>query len=129
MLYTCDTKGHKNCDCTKNQRQHVYLLNINRQALSQYIALHCNNRFELDFKQNNNICTHFRKRPKLSNKCFDYFRTLLKKTDSDNFSCRTHGFRAKSFQELRCRGYPMTDIRIFSFENLERNGRTDGLDH
>ena len=35
----------------QNQRQHIYLLNMNQQALSQYIALRCNHRFKLDIKQ------------------------------------------------------------------------------
>ena len=42
----------------ENQRQHVYLINKNWQALFQYIALHCKDRFKPDFKYNYNIYIH-----------------------------------------------------------------------
>ena len=39
-------------------------------------ALHYNNRFKLDFKQNYNIHIHFHKRPKPPKDSFNYFITL-----------------------------------------------------
>ena len=102
----------------KNQRQHVYLLNINQQALSQNIVLDCNHRFTFDFKQNYSIYTHFCKRPKPLNHCFNNF-IILKKMDSVIIFCPMHGFRGKV---LGCR---IMDKWIFHLKIQHGNGRTD----